>query len=100
MSGKIKLPDRMTRERSIKRLRHFADKMQEALDNSDDRDAVESALAELYPDQLPDAQRSAKVHLANAIRRNDKGGIRTGLGVAPAAAIKSPRSYGDNAACS
>lgn len=100
VSGKVKLPDGMTRERSAKRLRHFADKVQEALDNSDDRGAVESALAELYPDQLPDAQRSAKAHLADAIRRGDKSGIRSGLGVAPAAAIKRPRSYGDNAASS
>lgn len=82
VSGKIKLPDGMTRERSSKRLRHFADKLQEAIDH-DDRDAVEEALAELYPDQLPDAQRSAKAQLADAIRRGDKTAIRTGLGVAP-----------------
>lgn len=100
VSGKIKLPDGMTRERSAKRLRHFADKMQEALDHSDDRAAVESALAELYPDQLPDARRSAKAHLADAIRRGDNSGIRSGLAIAPAAAIKTPRSYGDHAASS
>lgn len=94
VSGKIKLPDGMTRERSAKRLRHFADKVQEAIDNSGDRGAVESAFAELYPDQLPDAQRSAKAQLADAIRRGDKAGIRGGLAIAPAAAIKSPRSYG------
>ncbi|MDQ3668905.1 MAG: hypothetical protein M3377_01265 [Actinomycetota bacterium] len=100
VSGKIKLPDGMTRERSAKRLRHFADKVQEALDHSDDRAAVESALAELYPDQLPDARRSAKAQLADALRRGDKGGIRNGLAIAPAAAIKAPRSYGDHAASS
>lgn len=57
VSGKIKLPDGMTRERSAKRLRFFADKVQEALDHSDDREKMESALAELYPDQA--AQRAA-----------------------------------------
>ena len=47
VSGKIKLPDGMTRERSAKRLRHFADKVQEAIDHGDNRAAVEAALAEL-----------------------------------------------------
>jgi len=100
VSGTIKLPDGMTCERSAKRLRHFADKVQEAIDNSDDRAVVESALVELYPDQLPDAQRSAKAQLADAIRRGDEGGIRSGLAIAPAAAIKAPRSYGNHGASS
>jgi hypothetical protein len=98
VSGRIKLPEGMTRERSSKRLRFFADKVQEALDNSDDLDKVEAALAELYPDQLPDAQRSAKASLAEAIRRGDTGRIRGGLSLAPAAVIKPSRSYGDDAA--
>lgn len=96
ISGKIKLPDGMTRERSAKRLRHFAEKVQEAIDHSDDRNAVESALAELYPDQLPGAQRSAKAQIANAVRRGDKGDMRRGLSIAPAAPVKTPRSYGDH----
>jgi hypothetical protein len=100
VSGKIKLPDGMTRERSAKRLRHFADKVQEAIDHGDNRAAVEAALAELYPDQLPAAQRSAKAHVADAIRRGDNGAIRSGLAIAPAAAVKTPRSYGDDAASS
>jgi hypothetical protein len=100
VSGKIKLPHGMTRKRSSKRLRHFADKVQEAIDNCDDRAAVESALAELYPDKLPGAPRSAKVQLADAVRSGDKVGIRTGLTVAPAATIKTSRSYGDDAASS
>jgi hypothetical protein len=100
VSGKIKLPDGMTRARSSKRLRHFADKVQEAIDHSDDHAAVEGALAELYPDQLPDAQRSAKARVADAIRRGDKSAIRSGLAIAPAAAVKTPRSYGDDAASS
>lgn len=100
VSGKIKLPDGMTRERSSKRLRHFANKVQEAIDHSADWDAVEVALAELYPEQLPDAQRSAKGQLADAIRRGDKASIRGGLAIAPAATIKPTRSYGDDAASS
>jgi hypothetical protein len=98
VSGKIKLPDGMTRERAAKRLRFFADKVQEALDHSDDRDAVEAALAELYPEQLPDARRSAKASLADAIRRGDSGRLRSSLSIAPAATVKPTRAYGDDAA--
>jgi hypothetical protein len=97
VSGKIKLPDGMTRNRSAKRLRHFGDKLQEAIDHSDDRDAVEEALAELYPDELRHVQRSGKAQLADALRRGDKTTIRTGLAIAPAATIKPTRSYGDDA---
>ena len=100
VSGKIKLPDGMTRERSSKRLRHFADKLQEAIDHRDDRAAVDDALAELYPEQLPDAQESAKSRAANAIRRGDKSAIRSSLAIAQAAAVMNPRSYGDDAASS
>ena len=100
VSGKIKLPDGMTCTRSAKRLRFFAEKVQEALDNTDDRAVVESALAELYPEQLPNAERSANAKLANAIRRGDKNAIRSGLAIAPAAVIKPTRSYGDDASAS
>lgn len=100
VSGKIKLPDGMTRTRSATRLRFFADKVQEALDNTEERAVVESALAELYPDQLADADRSANAKLADAIRRGDRSAIRSGLAIAPAAVIKPTRSYGDDAAAS
>lgn len=100
VSGKIKLPDGMTRTRSAKRLRFFADKVQEALDNTHDRDAVQAALAELYPDELPNVPRSAKAKIAEAIRRHDTRGIRTGLAIAPSAVIKPARAYGDDAASS
>jgi len=100
VSGKIKLPDGMTRTRSAKRLRFFADKVQEALDNTADRAVVKSALSELYPEQLPNAQRSANAKLANAIRRGDTNAIRSRLAIAPTAVIKPTRSYGDDAAAS
>jgi hypothetical protein len=100
VSGKIKLPDGMTRVRAAKRLSHFANKVQEAIDNSDDRAAVKSALADLYPDHLPEAQRSAKARLADAIRHGDTSGIRRGLSIAPAATIKPTRSYGDDVSSS
>jgi hypothetical protein len=97
ISGKIKLPEGMTRSRSSKRLRFFADKVQEAID-AEDRAAVEAALAELYPDQLEEAGKSAKSSLAKALRSGDGDGVRKGFVVAPAATIKRPRSHGDDAA--
>jgi hypothetical protein len=96
VSGKIKLPEGMTRTRASKRLGFFADKVQEAIDNTEDRDAVETALAELYPDQLPDAKRSSKDALAEALRVGNERGVRSALAIAPAAAIKPVRSYGDD----
>ncbi|HVP03708.1 MAG TPA: hypothetical protein VMT10_14150 [Solirubrobacteraceae bacterium] len=98
VSGEIKLPDGMTRQRSAKRLGHFASKLQEAIDHSDDLGSVETALAELYPEQLPNAQRSGKTRLAEAIRRADESGIRRGLSIAPAASFKTTNSYGDDGA--
>jgi hypothetical protein len=94
VSGKIKLPDGMTRARAAKRLGFFADKVQEAID-AEDRETAEATLAELYPDQLPDAKRSAKRALAKALRSGDDMGIRAGLAIPAAAAIKPVRSYGD-----
>ena len=78
VSGKIKLPDGITRTRAAKRLGFFAEKIQEAVD-AEDREVAESALADLYPDQLPNAKRSAKEALANALRSGDEADIRTGL---------------------
>jgi hypothetical protein len=95
VSGKIRLPDGMTRTRAAKRLSFFAEKVQEAID-AEDREAAEAALAELYPDQLPNAKRSAKDALAQALRKGDLPRVRSGLAIAPAATIKPVRSYGDD----
>ena len=97
VSGKIKLPEGMTRTRAANRLNFFAEKVQEAID-AEDREAAEAALAELYPDQLPNANTSAKEALAGALRTGDERGVRSGLAIAPAAVIKPPRSFGDDGA--
>lgn len=87
----------MTRTRSSARLRVFAEKVQGAIDAGNRAD-VEAALAELYPNQLPDAAKSAKKNLAESLRTGDESGIRKGLAVAPAAGIKpGMRSHGDDA---
>lgn len=94
VSGKIKLPDGMTRTRAAKRLSFFAEKAQEAID-AEDREAAEAALAEVYPDQLPDAKRSTKEALARALRTGNDTRIRSALAIPAAATIKPVRSYGD-----
>lgn len=96
VSGKIKLPDGMTRTRAAKRLHFFAEKLQGAID-AEDREAAEAALVELYPDQLPNAKRSAKEALADALRSGDDIGTRVGLAIPAAATIKPVRSFGDGA---
>jgi Second Messenger Oligonucleotide or Dinucleotide Synthetase domain len=98
VSGKIKPPEGMTRSQSSKRLRFFADKVQEAID-AEDREGAEVALAEVFPDQLPDVDRSTNEAAANAVRSGNTDAIKKTLGIAPAAAIKPKvRSYGDGAA--
>jgi hypothetical protein len=95
VSGKIKLPDGMTRARSASRLGFFAEKVQEAID-AENRVEAEAALAELYPDELPDAK-SSKKRIAEALDAGDEGKIRKSFAVAPAAAVKPKmRSYGDD----
>jgi hypothetical protein len=95
VSGKIKLPDGMTRQTAAKRLRFFADKVAEARNNSTDRAAVEKALADLYPDQLPDAARSAAAQLASEL---DKGNasprVSSAFGLG-STGLKTTRSHGD-----
>ena len=96
VSGKIKLPEGMTRARAAKRLRYFADKVQEALD-ADDRPGIEAALVELFPEQFPDAGKSEKKSFAEALRSGDEDGVRKVLATAPAVALKpKARSHGDD----
>jgi hypothetical protein len=98
VSGKIKLPEGMTRSQSSKRLRFFADKVEEAID-AEDRGAAEVALAEVFPDQLPDVKQSGNNEAASALRSGNTDAIKKALGIAPAATIKPKvRSYGDGTA--
>lgn len=94
VSGKIKLPDGITRETASKRLRYFADKVADAR-ASDDRSGAEAALAGLYPEQLPDAARSDKSSLAAALRQGNRSPRVSQAFGAGATGIKTTRSYGD-----
>lgn len=97
VSGKIKLPEGMTRAQSSKRLRFFADKVEEAVD-AEDRDAAEAALAQVFPDQFPDIEQSENDEAAAALRSGNEDAIKKALAIAPAATIKPKvRSYGDGA---
>lgn len=94
VSGKIKLPDGVSRDTAAKRLRFFADQVTLARAATSVAEA-EEALAELYPDQLAHAVRSSKSSLAAQLRRSNSGPRVTqafGLG---AAGIKTPNSHGD-----
>ena len=95
VSGKIKLPTGVTRETAKRRLRYFADRLAAAREHSDDRAQVETELAELYPDQLPNAKRASKASLAEAVRSGDVASIGRGFGVAAPTLIRSTRSAGD-----
>lgn len=95
VSGKIKLPDGVTRETASKRLAYFSQQIKIAREHRDDRATVESALAELYPDQLPNASRSAKAGLTEDVRSGDTSRIRSGFRIASSVAVPSARSYGD-----
>lgn len=97
VSGKIKLPEGVTRETASKRLAYFSRQIKIAHDHRDDRATVESALAELYPDQLPDASRSAKADVAEDVRSGDPSRIRSRFRIASSVAVPSARSYGDAA---
>jgi hypothetical protein len=95
VSGRIKLPDGITRETAAKRLRFFADRIAEARENSDDRPKVEAALAELYPKQLPHAARSAKAQLASELSGgNSSPRVSRAFGLG-AGGLKTTRSHGD-----
>jgi hypothetical protein len=88
VSGTIKLPEGMTRSRSSRRLRFFAEKVQEAID-ADSRKDAEAALAELYPDELPGAPKSSKKSLSEALDAGDEKRVRKAAAIAPAAAFKA-----------
>jgi hypothetical protein len=92
VSPPIKLPDGISRERAVKRLRELANRIQEAVDHADDHTRALEALGKVFRDQLPEAPRSGAYRTADALR---------GGATAPAASAifgkvsSEPRSFGD-----
>lgn len=94
VSGKIKLPEDITRTTAAKRLDFFADQVAKAR-AADTRAAAEDALAELYPEQLPQAARSSKAQLAASLRSgNSSPRAIQAFGLA-STGLKTTRHYGD-----
>jgi hypothetical protein len=95
VSAPIKLPDGMTRERAVKRLRYFADRVAEAVEHRDDHARALTALGEVFSTQLPDAPKSAKQSLAGMLRR---GNTSPAVAAVFGSVSKTPASFGDAAA--
>lgn len=95
VSAPIKLPDGVSRETAVRRLAFFGKQVAEALEHRDDREAVERALAEVFPEQLAHVSRSGASQLASIIDRegNSAPALRLALG-AGTARLKTTRSYG------
>ncbi|MGH2941443.1 MAG: hypothetical protein ACRDLN_01520 [Solirubrobacteraceae bacterium] len=92
VSAPIKLPDGMTSERAVKRLRCFAERMAEAIEHRDDHTRALKVLGEVFRKQLPEAPRSAKQGLADQLRQ---GNTSAGVAAAFGTVSKTPRSFGD-----
>jgi hypothetical protein len=92
VSAPIKLPDGISRDRAVKRLRYFAERVTEAIEHRDDHTRTLAALGEVFRKQLPEAPRSAKQGLADQLRQ---GTIAAGVVSAFGTMSKTPRSFGD-----
>ena len=92
ISPPIKLPEGITHERAAKRLRYFAEHVQEAVDHADDHARALEALGKVFREQLPEAPRSGADSTADALR----GGVTTPAASALFGTVSSePRSFGD-----
>jgi hypothetical protein len=97
VSPPIKLPEGITHAQAAMRLRFFGQRVADAIENRYDEQAVRRALADVFPEQLPDAPRSEKSAFARALRRgNVTPGVQAALG-AGAERLKDTRSFGDHA---
>jgi hypothetical protein len=113
VSPPIKLPEGITHERAAKRLRLFDQRVAEALDNRYDEQLVRQALADVFPEQLPDrpALREVRLRSRPAGRQRHTrrpGGARVRLGAVeehavvrrPCAGVSpSPGSMTSGSAC-
>jgi hypothetical protein len=86
------------RDIAVKRLRHGAKRMDEALDHDDDEEAVLEALSSVFGHYVsPPAGSTSKAAFASALRAGNNGvGVSHGLvlGAPAAIPIKTTRSFG------
>jgi hypothetical protein len=92
VSAPIKLPEGITREKAVARLRFFAARVREAIQHRHDHARALAALADVFPAQLTDAPRSEKSRIADELRR---GAVGPAVTSAFGPVKKSPRSFGD-----
>lgn len=92
VSAPIKLSEDMTRNRAVKRLRYFAERTAEAIEQCGDHTRALAALGDVFRKQLPEAPSSAKQDLADQLR---KGNTSAGVAAAFGTVTKTPRSFGD-----
>jgi hypothetical protein len=94
VSDPIKLPDQITRETAVRRLRFFGGCFERAGAHSDDRDIVLESVAAAFPDGVLDAPKSPKQSIAFSLRNgNGHPGVPAAFGVG-AVGLKTPRSFG------
>jgi Second Messenger Oligonucleotide or Dinucleotide Synthetase domain len=85
----------LDREIVVKRLGSAADRLEHALDDEDDEDAVRDDLATVFPDYV-EPPKGSKSELASALRggKTGVGGSKTGLVVGGGTVLKKTRPYG------
>jgi hypothetical protein len=95
VSDPIKLPDGVSRQEAVDRLRGFGEAVAEAIDNANDEDRVRAALARVFPKYV-DAP-APKRGLADALRTGDSKAVGAVIG-AGAERLKPTAAYGDRGA--
>jgi hypothetical protein len=96
VSDPIKLPDGVSRQDAVDRLRGFGEAVAEAIDNADDEDRVRAALARVFPEYV-DTATSPRRRLGEALAAGDSGTVGAMIG-AGAERLKRTAAYGDHGA--
>jgi Second Messenger Oligonucleotide or Dinucleotide Synthetase domain len=96
VSDPIKLPEGISRDQGVERLRGFGNDVAEAIENTEDADRARAALARVFPDYV-EAGPPAKARLAEALTVGDSSAVGAALG-SGAASLKRTAAYGDGPA--
>lgn len=96
VSDPIKLPEGISRDEAVERLRGFGNDVAEAIDNTEDSDRVRTALARVFPSYV-EAEASGKARLAEALTVRDAATVGAAFGPG-AGSLKRTPAYGDGPA--